>query len=103
MAAGSISGARLRAASFKRTQADSTAARFASRSESESATTRPQGCHNLIDFHIGRCFRTPLDELQLAFAQLLADRDAVGNADQIRIFKLHAGALVAIVEKCIKA
>ena len=39
----------------------------------------------------------------LAFGELLADVDTVGDADEFGVFELDAGALVAVVEQDVDA
>ena len=38
-------------------------------------------------------------QLHLAFGGLLADIDAIGNADQVGILELDSGALVAVIQQ----
>ena len=44
-----------------------------------------------------------LDKLDFAVAQFFADGDPEGNADQVGVFELHAGPLVAIVEQGVES
>ncbi len=44
-----------------------------------------------------------VDEFDFAFGELLADVDAVGDADQVGVLELDAGALVAVVEQDVEA
>ena len=39
------------------------------------------------------------DELHQAFGGFLADVDAIGDADQVGVLELDAGALIAVVEQ----
>src|SRR6266566_5752658 len=48
---------------------------------------------------IGRLLAAPLSQLDDSLPQLLAHRDAIGNADQVGVLEFHPGALVAIVEQ----
>ena len=51
--------------------------------------------------YVFRCARAPLAELDFGIAQLLAYGDSIRDADQVRILKLDAGTLIAIVEQCV--
>ena len=48
-------------------------------------------------------FRAPIDHLHETLRDLLADGDAIGNADQIGVLELDARTLVAIVEQRVEA
>ena len=71
---------RFRAASVSSTRAASTSARFVSRSKSGSGISLFQSLDSFADLDVGRCLRAALDKFEFAVAQLLANRNPVGNA-----------------------
>jgi hypothetical protein len=54
---------------------------------------------DVSDFNILALFCAPLEQLNHAVGDFSPDIDAIRNADQIRIFELHACAFVAVVEQ----
>ena len=56
-----------------------------------------------VDGEVGGGVGEAVDEFDVAFGELLADVDAVGDADQFGVFELDAGALVAVVEEDVDA
>ncbi len=54
---------------------------------------------DIADFNIFALLCAAIEQLDHAFSDFFPDRDAIRNADQIRIFELHARALVAIVKQ----
>src|SRR2546421_3990014 len=49
--------------------------------------------------HIHTLLRAPIEKLYGSVRNLFANRDAIRDADQVGVFKLHARALIAIVEQ----
>jgi hypothetical protein len=52
--------------------------------------------------HVRSLAALALDQFHHPAAQLFADRDAVGDVDQVGLFELHARPLVAVVEQGIE-
>ena len=52
---------------------------------------------------IGRLIAEPVGELDEAVGEALADGDAEGDADDVCIFELDAGTLVAVIEEDVEA
>src|ERR1700687_5344522 len=48
---------------------------------------------------VSRFLRTPLHYFDDALRQLLAERNPIGNPDEVGILELDAGTLIAIVQK----
>src|SRR5580658_5618241 len=48
---------------------------------------------------IGRHFRAAVDHFHETLRHLLADVDAIGNPDQVRVLEFHARTLIAIVQQ----
>ena len=58
-----------------------------------------QGVHDVGYGDVGGLISEAVEELDLALGELLADCDAVRDADEVCVFELDAGALVAVVEE----
>ena len=56
------------------------------------------GCRNVVGLVV-----QPIEEFDLAFAELFADGDAVRDADEGGVFELDPSALVAVIEEDVDA
>src|SRR5437773_3786864 len=58
--------------------------------------------YDIVELHIFTLLRFPIEQFDDTIADLLSDRDAKRNANQIRVLEFHARPLVAIVEQDVK-
>src|ERR1043165_7903729 len=55
--------------------------------------------HNIIQPDVLALLRLAIEQLDFIIRDFLADCDAIGNADQVRVLELYAGAFVSIIEQ----
>ncbi len=58
---------------------------------------------DLVDGDVLVCGLEAIEEFYLAFGYSAADVDAIGDAGEVCVFELDAGALVAVVEEDVEA
>src|SRR6266571_6229962 len=56
-----------------------------------------------FDLHVLTLLCAPIKKLNHPICDLFADGDAIGNADQISVLELHAGAFVAVIKQNFQA